>query len=455
MMKKLLLINPVGQRSGYLLSRFSTYAPLGLAYVAAVTPSTWDVKILDENFDRFEFEAADLVAITAFTSNINRAYEIAAVYQKRKIKVIIGGIHSSMIPDEVLQYADTVVIGEAEGIWPQVINDFENNRLRSIYKGPKIDLATFHILPRRDLLNPNYLWNSIQTSRGCPFNCHFCSVTKHLGKDYRQRRPEDVLDELRQIKGKYLAFVDDNLIGHNQKSVARAKDLFRGMINQRLGKKWWMQTSINATDDEQVVELAAKAGCMFVFIGFETISEKTLKNMGKGVNLKTGVENYKKVVSTFHRYGIGVFGAFILGNDYETSAYYKELGDFIVHSGIDIFQISLLTPLPGTDLMEHLQKEDRLIYNDFPKDWPRFRFSYMVHQPEEIDPETIYTGNNYIKNRIYSFPSYPYRVLKSAFYLRNIPKIYAAFKFNQALKKSWQNSQYYQKYPLTLPSVSP
>ncbi len=449
-MKKLLLINPVGRRSGYLLSKFSTFSPLGLAYVAAVTPSNWDVKIADENIDKFELEEVDLIGITAFTSNINRAYQIARMYRERKIKVIIGGIHASMLPDEALQYADAVVVGEVEGIWERVINDFENSRLSPKYIGPQIDLARFNIMPRRDLLHPNYLWNSVQTSRGCPFNCNFCSVSRYLGKEYRQRRTKDVLDELEEIKGEYIAFVDDNLIGYSPESKSKAIELFEGMIKRELNKKWWIQTSINAADDEQVVELAAQAGCMFVFIGFETISKGTLKAMKKGVNLKIGVENYKKVVDTFHKYGIGVYGAFIIGNDYESPTYYKKLGDFLVHSGIDIIQITLLTPLPGTALMEQLQKEGRLVYQNFPQDWDKYRFSYMVHQPQGVETDTIYIDNNYIKNRIYSFPVYQYRILKSLCILQNLTNFYAIYKFNQALKKGWQASHYYKKYPTNL-----
>lgn len=452
-MKKLLLINPVGRSSGYLLSKFSTFSPLGLAYVGAVTPSNWEVKIIDENFEKFEFEEADLIGITAFTSNINRAYEIARIYQKQKIKVIMGGIHVSMLPDEAMQYADTVVIGEVEGVWKQVINDFENNCLSPKYIGPRLDLNRFTVKPRRNLLHPNYLWHSVQTSRGCPFNCYFCSVSRYLGKEYRQRRAEDVLDELKELKGKYIAFVDDNLIGYSSESKSRAMELFKGMIQQGLSKKWWMQASINVADDEQVVSLAAQAGCMFVFIGFETINSRSLKEMKKGVNLKIGVENYNKVVDTFHKYGIGVFGAFIIGNDYESPKCYRELAEYLVRSNIDIIQISILTPLPGTILMEQLQKEDRLVYQDFPQDWDKYRLSYMVHQPQVGKAETIYTGDNYIKNRIYSFPVYQYRILKSLYNLKNLNNFYASYKFNQALKKSWQNSHYYLKYPTDLNTI--
>lgn len=450
-MKKLLLINPVGQRSGYLLSAFSTYSPLGLAYVAAVTPSHWEVEIADENFDKFEFKEADLVGITAFTSNINRAYEIAEMYRDKNIKVIIGGIHASMVPDEALQYADSVVVGEVEGIWEKVISDFENNQLSPKYKGPRIELDRFGIIPRHDLLDRRYFWHSVQTSRGCPFNCNFCSVSRYLGKAYRQRTANDVLQELNEIKGDYVAFVDDNLIGYSPDSNNRAIEIFNGMISQGLHKKWWMQTSINAADDERVLELAAHAGCMFVFIGFETISKVSLNDMKKRINLKIGVENYKKVVEKFHKFGIGVLGGFIIGNDYESPDYYKELADFLIHSGIDSIQISILTPLPGTGLMEQLQKEARLVYQDFPHDWDKYRLSYMVHTPKEMKKDDIYIGDNYIKNRIYSFPVYQYRICKSLYSLRNLINFSAVYKLNKALKHSWQKSHYYNKYPVQFP----
>jgi radical SAM superfamily enzyme YgiQ (UPF0313 family) len=452
-MKKLLLINPVGHKSGLLLSKFSTFSPLGLAYVGAVTPTNWEVKIIDENFEKFEFEEADVIGITAFTSNINRAYEIARIYQKQKIKVIMGGIHVSMLPDEAMQYVDTVVIGEVEGVWKQVINDFENNCLSPKYVGPRLDFNRFTIKPRRDLLHPSYLWDSVQTSRGCPFNCYFCSVSKYLGKKYRQRIAEDVLDELEGLEGQYIAFVDDNLIGYNPESKSRTVKLFRGMIQRGLSKKWWMQASINVADDEQVVDLAAQAGCMFVFIGFETINTRSLKQMKKGVNLNIGVENYKKVVDVFHKYGIGVFGAFIIGNDYESPKYYRELADFLVLSNIDIIQITILTPLPGTTLMEQLQKEGRLVYQDFPQDWDKYRLSYMVHQLQGGQTETIYIADNYIKNRIYSFPVYQFRILKSLYNLKNLNNFYASYKFNQALRKGWQNSHYYKNYPTNFTAI--
>jgi radical SAM superfamily enzyme YgiQ (UPF0313 family) len=232
-------------------------------------------------------------------------------------------------------------------------------------------------------------------------------------------------------------------------SKTRAKNIFEGMIKRGLKKKWWMQTSINAAEDEELVELAAKAGCMFAFIGFESISKNTLKDMKKEVNLKIGVDNYKRIVNTFHKHGIGILGAFVIGNDFESPDYYKQLANFLVRSGIDIVQISILTPLPGTRLMEQLIQENLLIYQKFPQDWDKYRFSYMVHHPREVEIDTIYIGNNYIKNRLYSFPNYQFRLLKSLLNLRNLTNFNAALKLNQALKKSWQNSHYFEKHPIS------
>lgn len=428
------------------MSRFTTFAPLGLGYVAAVTPSTWKIKIIDENFEPFTYEDADLVGITAFTSNINRAYEIATIYRKKKTKVVLGGIHASMFSEEATRYADVVLKGEAEGIWPFVIDDFEKANLKSNYIGPRLNLENHDITPRRDLFHSNYFWQSVQTSRGCPFDCNFCSVSKYLGREFRQRKPSAVLSELKEITGDYIAFIDDNLIGYQKASRLRAREIFEGMIRLGLNKKWWMQSSINAAEDEKTVELAAQSGCMFVFIGFETINQSALKGMSKGVNLKIGVDKYKKVVDTFHKYGIGVMGAFIIGNDYESVPYYKKLADFISKSGIDIIQISVLTPLPGTKLMQDLQNQKKIIYNDFPKDWDKYRFSYLVHQPNGIEPKTVYIGDNYIKHRLYSFPVYHQRLLSSIINLKNKKNFITSFLLNKALKKSWKNSHYYKEY---------
>lgn len=445
MKKKLILINPVGQKSGFVLSRFSIFPPLSLAYVAALTPSSWDVEIIDENIEEFVFKEADFVGITSFTSNINRAYEIANIYRSKGIKVVIGGIHASLLPDEVEKYADAVIIGEAEHIWKTVLNDFENNSLTKRYKGATVDCKNYHILPRRDLLSPKYFWSTIQTSRGCPFNCDFCSVTQYLGHQYRKKSIENILDELETIDNEYVFFLDDNLIGHGPESESKAIELFQGMIKRNIKKKWWMQTSLNTGENEEVLKYASKSGCLFALIGIETISEESLKNMRKGVNLKIGVDNYKKIIDKFHKYGIGVLGTFIIGNENESIKYYKELAEFIIRSGVDAVQISILTPLPGTNLFKRLKNQGRLTFYNFPIDWKKYRFSYLVHEPVGVTEKEIYWGNNYIKNQIYSPYTFMLRMIKSFIALKNLDSFSAIYKMNKVYKRSWEKSHYFSK----------
>jgi radical SAM superfamily enzyme YgiQ (UPF0313 family) len=203
-MKKLVLVNPVNPaRVGLTVNKASRFPPIGLGIVAALTPASWDVKIVDENWEPFSYQEADLVGITAFTASANRAYELASVYRGKGVKVVIGGIHASMCPDEVLRFADAVVVGEAEAVWQKVLRDFEEGRLQQRYNSELTDLSGM-THPRRDLFHPGYLFASVQTSRGCPMDCEFCSVTAFNGKKYRRRPPGEVLDELQSIPQKML-----------------------------------------------------------------------------------------------------------------------------------------------------------------------------------------------------------------------------------------------------------
>ena len=445
MKKKLILINPsIARDSGFVLSKMLFYPPLSLAYIAALTPANWDVEIIDENIEKFEFKEADFVGITSFTTTINRAYELAGIYRSKGVKVAIGGIHPSLLPGEAEDYADSVIGGEAEHVWKTVIDDFENNTLKKRYQGDVVDCQNFHILPRRDLLSSKYFWGTIQTSRGCPFNCDFCSVTKYLGNQYRKKKVDDILDELETIESEYVFFLDDNLIGHGEESEQQAIALFKGMIERGIKKKWWMQTSINTGENEEVLKYAARSGCMFALVGIETLREENLKDMKKGINLKIGVENYQKIIDTFHKYGIGILGTFIIGNANESRQYYEELSKFIIKSGVDIVQLSILTPLPGTKLYERLESEQRLIYTDYPGDWDKYRFSYLVHKGEGVTEEQVYAGNNYIKSRLYSPLTFLCRMLKSFLALRNFVSFTAVYKLNREYKIFWQKSHYYK-----------
>lgn len=386
---RLLLINPANSyRKGYLLRRESKQAPLGLGMVASLTPAHWQVRIWDENFREFRFREADLVGITAVTASVNRAYEIATHYREKGIPVVLGGIHATNLPDEALQFVDSVVIGEAEGSWPQVIRDFETGVLNQRYRSPLCDMKQVPA-PRHDLFHPGYLFGSIQTSRGCPMDCDFCSVPSFNGNQYRLRDTEAVLEEIRGIQKPMLYFVDDNIIGYHTKAADHAVALFEGMIRTGIKKEWFAQASLNIAEKPEILKLAARCGCRMLLIGIEAEDEAALKSSNKRMNLNMGVGSYKESFRKIHQQGINVLGAFIFGMDTDSVESIRRRTDYILSSSVDVTQASVMTPLPGTKLYQRMKEEGRLIGTNFPRDWQHFHFTDVVFEPKHMSPEEL------------------------------------------------------------------
>lgn len=386
---RLILINPANTwRRGFLLRNESRQAPLGLGIVAALTPPEWKIKILDENFRKFRFQPADLVGITSFTSTITRAYEIADLYRQQGIPVVIGGIHASAMPVEALNHCDAVVVGEAESTWPQVIADFHAGKLQKIYHGTFGDMK-LSPRPRHDLFHPGYYFASVQTSRGCPMDCEFCSVPSFNGHKYRLREVNQILDELESLPHKLIYFVDDNIIGYGQLAEQHARSLFQGMIDRKLNKEWFAQTSLNIAEKPDLLQLAAKAGCRMVLIGIEAEKPAQLKDANKRLNLKMGVDVYRQSFRTIHKAGIAILGAFIYGLDSDTPADIRNRTRYIMRSSVDVTQASILTPLPGTRLFENYSKNQRLLINQFPEGWKHFHFTDVVFNPVKMTPEQL------------------------------------------------------------------
>jgi len=387
--KTLLLINPFSRhKKDDLHDVHAMSPPLALGIIAALTPDEWDVEIMDENFEDFSYKEADLVGITAVTASINRAYEIAGIYRDKGVRTVIGGIHASMLPEEAQDYVDVVVTGEAESVWPNVIRDIEEGSVKTRYDGKLMPMDNAP-LPRRDLFHPAYTYANIQTTRGCPMQCDFCSVHTFNGNHYRQRPVEEVLDELETIPHERVYFVDDNIIGYNKKSTARAKALFKGMIDRGIKKDWYCQASLNFADDEEVLEYAAKSGCRMVLIGIESEKVDQLEETNKKLNLKMGTDSYNDVFDKIHKYGISVLGALIYGLDSDSKQDLYDRSNFAIESKMDAMQATIVTPLPGTGLFNRLEKENRLIYTDFPKDWEHYHFLEVVHQPGKMQPEEL------------------------------------------------------------------
>ena len=426
--KKLLLINPVNKDvAGLTINPSSTFPPLGLGIIAALTPNSFNIKLIDENFENFKYEDADLVGITAFTSVANRAYEIATLYKNNNIPVIMGGIHASMVPEEALEYVDSVVIGEAESIWSTVINDFLHNKLQRKYEGVHLELENT-IIPDRQIYSNRYLFGTLQTSRGCPMDCYFCSVSAFNGRKYRQRPYEEVLDELTQMPQNMIFFVDDNILGYGKKAEERAINLFKGMVERKLNKTWFCQASLNFGSNEEVIKWAAKAGCKMVFLGLESADPEELKAMDKKLNLQL---EYERAFKNINKYKIAVLGAFIFGSDAETEESMFRKVKYILKNRIDVIQTTILTPLPGTRLFKDLRENKRLLLTNFPQDWIFYDMGHLTYNIKNMENEEFHRMNRKCTRKLYSRFSLYKKFFKTWIHCRSLSTAMWAFNSNK------------------------
>lgn len=382
---RVLLVNPANGLVNILhlkesrWNRHRVWQPLGLMTLAGLTPRDWDVDIVDENLGIPDYAAIgrpDLVGITAFTSQAPRAYAVAAQFRQAGVPVVMGGIHATMCLDEAMERVDAVVTGEADGVWAQVLEDARQGCLQRRYDGGRA--AVQQIRPaRHDLLPRHYTFGAIQTTRGCPLSCSFCSVTAFNGRSYRQRPIDDVVRELEMIPQRRVLVVDDNLIGTRRDHIERAKSLFRAIIAANVRKDWIAQATINFADDEELLALAAKAGCKGVFIGFESPTAEGLQEIGKRFDLATS-RDLRASVRRIHRHGMLVVGSFIIGLDADGPGIGTRIANVATRTGIDGLNALFLTPLPGTQLWEKMRAEHRIAVDDFPEDWKYFTLTFPV-----------------------------------------------------------------------------
>jgi radical SAM superfamily enzyme YgiQ (UPF0313 family) len=395
-------------------NRFRVWKPLSLMVLAGLTPPEWEITIVDENLSTPNYEAMprpDLVGIAAFTSQANRAYEVATRFRRLGVAVVMGGIHATMCQQEAMERVDAIVTGEAEGIWPQVLEDARHGCLKRRYDGGLAKISDVPIA-RHDLLASGYACGAIQTTRGCPLNCSFCSVTAFNGAHYRQRPIADVVREFKLIREKHVLVVDDNLIGTRREHIARAKNLFRAMAQANLRKQWVAQASINFADDEELLALAAKAGCIGVFIGFETPTPEGLRELGKKFNHLKG-RDFCDCVRRIQRHGILVAGSFIIGLDMDEPGIGKRIAEVASQYGVDNLNALFLTPLPGTRLWDQMKSEDRIALNTFPEDWKYYTLTFPVARYKNLSLDGIIDEMISCDRDFYSMPRILRRVWSS------------------------------------------
>jgi len=426
---KVLLINPENKKSIFAYRpedvKAFWFPKLSMPTIAAYTPSDVDVKIVDECVQDIDFNAdVDLVGISVMTFLSTRAYEIAAKFRARGVKVVLGGIHVSMCPDEAALHADSVVVGEAEKTWPMLIEDFRRGEMKPMYVEKDLSDLQALPIPRRDLLKPGAYWttNCVQTSRGCPFDCDFCTVTVFGGNQFRLRPVDEVVEEVRRLNKKFVVFVDDNIAGHK----AYAKQLFKALIPLKI--TWGSQASLTMARDPELMELAAKSGCTGLFIGVETISTENLASANKRFNK---VDKYREEFARFHDYGMQIMTGMIFGFDNDDETVFERTVEFLESNRIELTMFNILTPLPGTNLYKKMIEEGRII----DRNWENYDGRHVVFQPKLMSPETLQEGFYWAYHKFFSVPSVFRRVLPSFWKVPRKMLIVERLAVNYAFRK--------------------
>jgi len=359
--------------------------PLSLATLAGMTPPGVEVQAVDDRIEAIDYdEPRDLVGISVKTFTARRAYQIADEFRRRGVPVILGGHHPTLLPEEAGRHADALLVGEAEGVWDTVLADVRRGRLQPLYRQPESlarqPLAAVRV-DRSIFAGKKYLpMAMVESTRGCPFACNFCSVTTFFGRSFRHRPPQEVAAEVAGLGRKFVFLVDDNIVGDKE----AAKQLFRALIPLRI--RWISQASLTMTRDRELMRLMRDSGCAGVLVGIETLQRDNLKQIRKGWNT-VGI-GYDRALDIARDHGIAVVGSFILGMDQDTEESLDLLLDFAIRQRLFAVLFNLLTPYPGTELYETFRAQGRLAR---PRWWddPDYTYGSLVFEPAGISGEAL------------------------------------------------------------------
>jgi len=380
------------------------YPAITLPHLAAMTPNGHDIEIINENYDKLDFNAdVDLVGLTSLTMTAPRVYEIADEFRKRGKTVVIGGFHASALPEEAKEHADSVVIGEGDISWQKAVNDFEKGKLKPYYHADEeVDMKNLpHI--RRDLIKHMPLAGGVQSTRGCQHQCEFCAITSFYNHGMKQRPVKDVVDEIQEMPNKIFLLHDPHLTSNPK----YAREMFKEIIDRNIKKGWIANGTsgvLSAIDDE-FLSLARKSGCVEWFVGFESVNQEALNHIHKTHNT---VKNFKKMIRRIHDYGMTIQGGIIFGFDEDTNDTFDSTLEQINDMDMDVLEINILTPYPGTPLFTRLEKEGRILT----KDWEKYNQVDVVFKPKNLTPEELKEGAGHVAKEFYSWPKIILRDLK-------------------------------------------
>ena len=384
---KLTLIKPnIGRREHSLYVDEGRMEPLQLGILAALTPKDIDVVMYDDRMEEIPYdEPTDVVAITVETFTARRAYEISEEFRRRGVKTVMGGMHAMLIPEEVEEHCDAVIVGDAEPVWETVLRDCENNTLKKRYEVVQPLCPQQNVITRRDIFEgKGYLpITLLQFSRGCNHTCNFCASSVYFKAHHYCRPVEDVVKEIKAQKRKLLFFVDDNIVCNHEK----AKELFRALIPLKI--RWVSQGSMDMLKDKELMELMVKSGCLGLVIGFESISPDCISEMNKYTNKKGSDSMYEKEIKELRKWGLQTWAAFTVGHDGDTVESIRATCDFAIKNKFTFAAYNILMPYPNTPLYEKLKAEGRLLYDG--KWWLHedYRFNYCSIVPKNMTPDEL------------------------------------------------------------------
>ncbi len=390
---KILLISPCKDPS-LRKPRFLMIPQLALHLIAGLTPAKHEVRIIEEEIERIDLdEECSLVGLSCMTSNAARAYELAGEFRKRGRTVVLGGVHPTLLPEEALRHADAVVIGEAEGVWLQVLEDFEGGRLQRTYHRACPPLDEYVDLKRRRQTGKRpFGVIPIMTTRGCPYNCDFCCVHDIFGRKIRHVPVANVVRDITDSGGKLFIFLDDNIIG----DPGYARELFRAI--EPLSIRWVGQASLSFVKNSELMRLAARSGCVGLFFGLESVSTSQLKIMRKSLK---EVERVGEAIARVKEHGIYFHASLIFGFDTDTTETFPETLDFLERHRVSSASINVLTPYPGTRTYRQLREEGRLLTTD----WRYYDHSTTVFKPRNMSPFELQAGRLWVAREFTRLPA--------------------------------------------------